>query len=290
MSKVRFDLSQNTFSLLLAKMLYQPFLWIVVSFAIVASALSMTQWHDVIRDSARTRWAIQWYPVVSSGLVEKSIQWTPTDSTAVIEVIQCAVPIGIRKVVWQGSFFSESTLHGSQNLCGVFTFTPNSWVKLALVLKNFIWIAFTPIIVVGASFFRVYPALGFTVFLTALLNMASPRISEDLTIALWMTFAVPLRLGVGFISVQISRIPLILTTLAGRSQSRGIIAFIQMKVFGSRRKFFAANGAAFHLGHEHTPSCLSYLGCGQAAKLTVRAVNYSTLVHVPYYSMNGGRA
>lgn len=328
-SKVRFNLSQNALCLSLSKGSYKPFFWIAVMFALIATITPITQRDNVGDGSSATptqgspvigsgvvEKPIQWALADGAAVVEvvKTIlpfgngqivrQFTLSGAAFIMVYLYLvAIDLTVIMVVVLNSplILLSPVAQGSKNrivmsvaiTCRFTTRCFRVALSIALtLLSGLLWVVVIPI-----QFTSI--VTGFTVMVKTIRRTTFSV--EEFSSGWFEFFADAALLHPVFIvnrllanKVYLARLSefgvLIPTVLATGIQSIASLLSSVEKLRGSRFPF-AAIGA---LLSSHTSSTQDnlHLWCGRAGVEVspIRTVNYSALVHVPYYSMIQGKA
>lgn len=326
MSKVSFNLHQNAFGLWFAKAFYEPFFWFVIVLTLVAAIHTITQ-RDNVSGSRATPFT-QRNPMVSGSRMEKAVQWSFTNGTAMMEVIQAILPIGFCEIIRQIQFTGAPAVVVNLDLMAIglaiimvislymlfVDFTPiPCFIKHTLFVSlakfgggpsGYFRVTFSSLSRMLSSLFRIlmYPVQfpGIVAVFTFVLKtihiagfaikmLSRRRFELFANVALFHAFSIV----DGFKAHQFNRPVISCFGVCIPARFAATIEavsrfFSSVEKFARGRKLVAAIRTTLHGGHEHTPSWPSLLGCGQAAKLAVRAGSYSALVHMGNYTMKAG--
>lgn len=108
-NEISLDLLEYFLSFSFAELFSQPLFRFLVAFGIVASILSMTQWHYILRYCPRAVMRSKWYPMIGNDHMPQSGRLT-TGSAATIEVIKCVLPVSRRQRIKQLLFSGFAAL------------------------------------------------------------------------------------------------------------------------------------------------------------------------------------
>lgn len=109
MHNVAPDPVQYLFGFSFTKLVDKPFGRLAATFAVVASALTVTKRHDIRRDGSWAIRAAQWYPVIHSQCVPQPRRST-ANGTATVKVIKRVLPIFGGELGWQFKLTALSAL------------------------------------------------------------------------------------------------------------------------------------------------------------------------------------
>lgn len=304
----------------LAKAFNQPYMSVLIYFAVIASILTMTQWNDVGRNSAGAIWMRQWNPVIASGLVKQAVQRATTYSAAVIEIVQSILPVIIGEIHWKvvfnrpapmfRNFFKNYPVWQLSPLTLIFTeFVGFLSTSLAMVFRRLLNMreipAFrTSFITFGVakifSFFslpnqvRVIKAKLSLVSENAILTQRrKPILRTFISIKFPGRFIFPtsttalFRVPIWFDWILCNSFSIFLMAIFTVTLKSIIIARIRGEM--TCRQFLVTLGAflgGVHIGFLRDLCLINNVGSLQ--RFGVHAVNYSALAHIKYYTAIGG--
>jgi hypothetical protein len=267
-----------------AGLLNQPFFWVAVVFAIVATIYTVAQWNDIGWNGARASVAAQRYPMIYRKSMPES-WWATTDGAATTEVSNGTLPIGSRKCIRQSEFFGDVALiDGNQFraivasplLTGLLysfwmSLSPSSCIHLMLNR-----IALFVCTLSGALLLKIAIAPPMRVRTTPFAMFLHPEFVVLLHL-IWVT-----RCSIAFYQARLTR----------ATKPWGIASSILIEILRRGWKFIAAYGTALDKLFVHGAilcwPCLRR--CGQAARLAFQTVHEAVLSHGGNYTPCGSLA